>query len=501
MKQAKPLVFRIPPDRWLRWSGLVILVAMAAGIGYYVRDQSKIERTPSSAIGDTSTPADRARNGQTVEIEESRWESLGIQVAPTRRADFIERLWRTGRLTLNETRIAHISPMVEGVVREVKVQLGQDVKAGEVLAIIDCREVGQAKLELVKSRLALEYAGAQHRWTQNASRHAAELVEAVLAGMSVGDIEKKFRDRPIGDLRQQLVTAYSRRLQAKAHYESVIGASVQGAISQANVIRMRADYEAAEAVLQALCEEVRFQTGQQLRTTEQKLREAQTAESLSKASLMMLGFTREEVARMDPLAEGAEVSRYPIRAPFSGTIIEQHAVLAERVGPQTQMFEIADMSNLWLQADVPQKDVPTARQLTDAKLRFRVSEGGQSLHEADVFYTGDVVNRETRAVLLSATVKNPDRAFKPGMFVEVELTRVGGAVVQIPVGAVQRQGTQAFVFVHEGGAAFRRVDVILGRTSAGAVEVLEGLREGQPVVIAGGFILKSELLKDQMAGD
>jgi multidrug efflux pump subunit AcrA (membrane-fusion protein) len=69
------------------------------------------------------------------------------------------------------------------------------------------------------------------------------------------------------------------------------------------------------------------------------------------------------------------------------------------------------------------------------------------------------------------------------------------------VEAIQRQGTQPFVFVHRGKGEFRRVDVKLGRTSGGTVEVVEGLGQGQPVVVAGGFILKSELLKDQMAGE
>lgn len=478
------------------WWAILSAVIVVSAIGYGLWRSGSAAR-PDQASESAITANDRS----VVRMAEAKWASAGIRVEPAAYSAFTERIWRSGRLVLNESRIAHISPMVEGIVRAVKVRLGQDVKAGDVLALLDCREVGQAKLDLVKARLAAEYAKAQHAWTQTTSRYAGELVEALSQGASVGEIEKRFKDRPIGDLRQQLITAYSRRLQTKAQYEAMLQPEVQGTVSQANMLRMRADYDAAEATFHALCEEVKFQSGQQVRASAQKLREAETALALAQSTLMMLGYCRAEVDAMDPIAEGPSVSLYAVRAPFAGTILEQHAVLAERVGPQVQMFEIADLSTLWLQADVPQKDMPLARKLAGGKIKFRLTDNGDNLHDADVFYTGDVVDKNTRAVVLSASVPNPDRLFKPGMFVEVELTRAGETVVQVPAAAIQRQGTQAFVFVHNGGDEFRRVDVKLGRTSGGIVEVLEGLRPGQPIVVAGGFVLKSEMLKDQIAGE
>jgi cobalt-zinc-cadmium efflux system membrane fusion protein len=484
--------------RWGRWAALLVVIVGSSGaIGYVAWRSAGGDAPPGATAPSGDGPEDRS----VVRMAEERWPAAGIRVEPAAYTGFTERVWRGGHLALDETRLAHLSPMVEGVVREVKVRLGQDVRAGEVLVVLDSREVGQAKLDLVKARLAAEYARAQHTWTQTTSRAARELVEAMAGGATVPDIEKRFKDRPIGELRQQLITAYSRWLQAKAHYEAVSQADVRGSVSPASVIRLRADFEAAEAAFRALCEEAKFQTSQNVRASEQKLREAQTAEALSKATLMMLGYSQEEVGAMDPIAEGPRVSLYSVRAPFAGTVIKQHAVLAERVDPEVQMFQIADLSTLWLQADVPQKDVPLARRMAGGKVRFRVSEESGALYEGDVFYTGDLVDRDSRAVVLTAAVPNPGRKFKPGMFVEVELTRPGDPAVQVPARAIQWQGTQPFVFVHEGGDAFRRVDVKVGRTSDGVVEVTEGLSQGQAVVVDGGFVLKSELLKDQMVGD
>ncbi len=487
---------------WIRWlAAAVLFMGLGAAICYGVLMWPGSASPLSKRDGGSDSSADAPSEFAVVKMPESKWAAAGIRVEPAGYAPFAERVWRSGRLAINETRLAHISPMAEGVVREVKVRLGQDVRSGDVLAVIDSREVGQAKLDLVKARLASNYAKAQHAWTQAASQAAVEMVKAMATGAKVSEIENQFKDRPIGDLRQQLMTAYSRRLQAKAHYDAVNQSEVQDAVPSATVIRHRADYEAAEATYRALCEEVVFQAGQQTRASEQKLREAQTTEALSKAGLMMLGFSREEVETMDPIAEGAKVSLYPVRAPFDGTILDMHAVLAERVGPQHQMFQLADLSTLWLKAEVPQKDLHLVQGLTGGKVRFRVTADIGSDLEGKVFYTGDVVDKDTRTVALTASVPNPGKKLKPGLFVEVEFVQSGGAVVQIPAGAVQRQGTQTFVFVHAGGDEFRRVDVKLGRTSGAVAEVVEGLHRGQPIVVAGGFVLKSEMLKDQIAGE
>lgn len=483
-----------------RWSVVAgLLVVLGAGVGYGLLWWSG--RLPGTAhTEEHAPPTEESGDPLLVHMPEARWKGAGIRLAPVGYTPFSEQNWRSGHLTLNETRVAHIAPLVEGVVREVKVRLGQDVKAGEVLAIIDSREVGQAKLNLVKARLGTNHAKAEHTWTQGASQAAVEMVKVMSSGAKVAQIEEQFRDRPIGELRQQLMTAYSRRLQARAYYDAVTQADGQGVIPQGTVIRQRADYEAAEATYRALCEEVNFQAGQHVRLSEQKLREAQTAESLSKSTLMMLGYSPDEVEKMDPIAEGGQVSLYYVRAPFPGTVIDMHAVLAERVGPDHQMFQLADLSALWLKADVPQKDLALVQGLT-GKVQFRVSGGEDTTHEGEIFYTGDVIDRETRTVGLTATVPNPGRKLKPGMFVEVGFTRTGGMAMQVPATAIQRQDTQAFVFVHVEGDTFRRVDVKLGRVTEGTAEVLEGLQPNQSVVVSGGFELKSEMLKDQLAGD
>jgi RND family efflux transporter MFP subunit len=193
---------------------------------------------------------------------------------------------------------------------------------------------------------------------------------------------------------------------------------------------------------------------------------------------------------------------YPIRAPFDGTIVSKHAVLRERVAPSLLMFELADLSTVWVEADVFESDLPLVRSLPNKEIVFRSLPADIPEREATVFYTGDLIDEKSRSLKLIATAKNADRLLKPGLFVEVGLpTRGGAARWEVPAAAVQRHEGRTFVFVPSEDGSYRRRDVSTGDTRAGRVEILEGLTAGERVVCEGAFVLKSELLKSLMAGD
>ena len=91
-------------------------------------------------------------------------------------------------------------------------------------------------------------------------------------------------------------------------------------------------------------EQIAFTSEQQRIRADQALEQARVAEGSARSALMILGYDREEVERMDPLSEGEEVAHYTIDAPFAGTITAKDVVLDERVGPDTKLFELTDLS-------------------------------------------------------------------------------------------------------------------------------------------------------------
>jgi RND family efflux transporter MFP subunit len=248
-----------------------------------------------------------------------------------------------------------------------------------------------------------------------------------------------------------------------------------------------------------LLEQLKFTTARQLREAEQKLQEALTEERMSRAGLLILGYPEKEIDALDPLAEGEAVAHYPIHAPFAGTVINKHAVLSEFVGPQHQLYEIADLSKVWIHADVFEKDLAALSRMTSKTLTFRAAGYPDREFTAEIFHTGNAVDEKTRAVTLVAAADNPDGMLKPGMFVEVVLP-VGTArkAVQIPSTAVQHENHETYVFVAVGNEEFERRPIRTGRSVGGVVEVVDGLKPGDRIVVEGGFALKSELLRDQL---
>jgi cobalt-zinc-cadmium efflux system membrane fusion protein len=443
-----------------------------------------------------------AEASSAVRFEKSKWAVAGIKVEPAIRAPLTEHIWRTGKVALNQDRLATIFPLVEGIVREVKAGIGQDVRAGDVLAVIDSRELGQAKLDLVKNRMVLEERHHHHDWVKTISTNAKYLLDALAKDVPLPQIDEHLRDRPVGEWRQKLITSYARRQQFQGQFNAMKSLYEQGSGSEAKLRQARADYEAGAATYQALWEEIKHESHHDVHVTEQKLREAETAVKISMIHLNIMGFSKKEVETMDPVKEGEKVSFYPIRAPFAGTVISKQASFSNRIGPQTQAFVIADLSTVRIEADVPEADMDFLYGLTGTKVRFKPGGRDGPISEAVVKYPGDLVDKDTRAVMLRANAANPDRRLKPGMFIDVQLSKGAGTpVIQVPASAVQRTGTETFVFVQQGEDQFRRVDVALGRQAGNMVEITAGLHVGERVATQGGFALKSEMLRSQLKED
>ncbi len=464
--------------------------AVPLGQGSVEDLQASLERpdvTVSYDVQPISIPKDKAR-------------SIGLKTLPARQDNWPQRLRVTGRLELNAGRVAHVSPLVEGVVREVPVQLGQVVKQGEILAYIDSREVGESKLQYVKDKLQLTSARKSSEWHKAIHENTSALLEAIEEGKTFDDIEKAFRDRPVGTYRQQLVSAMARLKKAKADYERVHGLGKDSIIPEKKVISARAEYEAAEATYRALTEQIKFDAQQQALDAQQKLHAAEAAVAISRSHLLILGYSEKDIHSMDPFAEAERVAYYPIRAPISGTVMAKNAPLSKHIDHETELFQIADLSTVWLRADVFEKDLNATLGLQGKSMTFEAGSYPGQQFTAEIFSLGNIVDDKTRAARLLAVVDNSERLLKPGMFVEIELTpRTDANVLQLPTSAIQRHAGATFVFVSDGDEGFRRRDVILGRSTSKLVEISGGLARGELVVVDGGFALKSEMLSELMA--
>jgi cobalt-zinc-cadmium efflux system membrane fusion protein len=224
----------------------------------------------------------------------------------------------------------------------------------------------------------------------------------------------------------------------------------------------------------------------------------------SEQLLHVLGLTEEELARSGEPVHGTAACRMPVRAPFAGTIIERHAVSGELAEPGKDLLLLSDLSTVWVWADVHARDLAA---LLAAEKRAPVTiEAVVSAFPGRVFpgrlnYIGATMHEESRTVRVRATVENQERLLRPGMFCEVSLAAAGDQAEEalaVPATALFEDDGKTFVFKHWREQYFMRQDVRKGRAWAGLVEILGGLQAGEAIVTEGGFLLKSDLLREKM---
>lgn len=437
-----------------------------------------------------------------VRLPEASWKGAGIAIAPATFGPIAETVRLTGKVMLNEDRLAHVYPLVTGRVDEVRIRFGARVTTGEVLVVVQSTDVGDAKLEMFQSRQRQAFAEARHRWQAEVVANTRQLIEAIRAEQPLESLSRSFRSRPMGDAREQLVTAYAAVYRSGRDVERLRPLSAGGVVASKQLLAAETQHAADEAALQALCEQIEQDQRQTTLISEQAVAEARTTAAVAEKRLEILGFSAAEIAAVDPASQGEALAHYEVTAPFDGTVISKDVVLQERVGPEKQILSIADLSKVWIAADVFEQHLPLLETLAGKAISVRADAWPGRTFEARVFYTGDIIDERSRTIAMRAEADNPDGLLHPGMFVTVDLPGAAReAALQVPPGAIQEHAGRSFVFVHLGGDRFARRDVKLGSVTPAAVEIVAGLEAGDPVVTAGGFALKSRLLADLLEGD
>jgi cobalt-zinc-cadmium efflux system membrane fusion protein len=223
-------------------------------------------------------------------------------------------------------------------------------------------------------------------------------------------------------------------------------------------------------------------------SAEEALNIIETEVRRSEEELEHLGITNSE----DPSGEAGE--QIPVKAPLNGIVLEKLITEGTAVTPGTPLFVVSDLSSLWALAEIDE----TAISHVTAGLPVEVSVSaypGESF-TGTITWVADMINPKTRRVTVRCALPNPQGRLKPEMYATVMLGEgEPRPVVVVPASAVQDIDGKPAVFVEESKGRFRRRDVTVGPERDGTLEVKAGLRAGERVVVAGAFLLKSELLK------
>jgi cobalt-zinc-cadmium efflux system membrane fusion protein len=196
-----------------------------------------------------------------------------------------------------------------------------------------------------------------------------------------------------------------------------------------------------------------------------------------------------------------EDARGAILAPFDGAVLSIGATPGELVDTGREIFALADLSTLWVQADLPERELAAVQPGAAVSIAVEAYPGRR--FSGHVAYVADQLDPRTGTAKVRCEISNPDAALKVNMFATVEIEApLGREGLVVPEAALQRVDDQPVVFVRLAEDRFARRDIRPGLRQDGFVEVAAGLEPGEVVAAEGSFRLKALLLHNRIdAGD
>lgn len=385
--------------------GAVILLLAALGGGMLWQTHHKEEVAGTTKPG---VPKDENH----VHLTPEQMQQFGIQLEKVEPGKLSIQLSTRGKITLHPDRLAHVLPKVSGVAKEGRKNIGDSVQEGDILAIVESREMADIK-----------------------ANYLAALEKEKLAE-SMFERERRLHEKKIS-AEQDFINANS------------------------------------------------------------NLEEAKINLLLAKQKLHAFGLDEKAIAAIANESK-PDLRIYEIRAPISGVIINRHITQGEFIDNTMPIFEIADLSRVWIEIAVFPKDLAKVKkgQKVLVKLPF-----GTKSQTAEIFYVSPIVQEETITSKAVAEMRNPTDEWRPGTFVTVDVdTENVDAPLVVSNEAIQEIDGKKVVFVKSGEGFEKRV-VETGRADNSFVEIVSGLKSGEEVVSAKTFLLKAELGKGDVDDD
>lgn len=449
-------------DRNLVIVGVVAVVALLVVLWIY---WTRASHTESAQNEKAQATEPQAGTPSEVVLPTEALGAAGIEIAGVTQRPAVAWLSVTGSVEANQQQTQQVTPLVGGRVERVNVALGDRVHAGAVLATIASPQIAEMRGNLGAAETKLSLAKRNFTRVQRSENRVAVLQAKAKLDEAEATLRRTRRLVELGvGAGKDLVAAEAAYKTAKAEYDF-----------QSNIALSR-EVQQAQADVETATSEV-----------------AQLRQGLS-----ALGASANEGE-----SRGA-ISLIPVRAPVSGAVIERLVNAGAGIEPGKPLFTIANLSSVWVIANVPEARVGLLQ--IGAPAEVRSAALGSVALAGRVNYIDPKLNEDTRTARVRIEVPNSGERLKVGMFVEVGFqagtATVTGEELVVPSEAVQRIGDRTVVFIRKNEPGHFEVrDVQIGGEVEGYSRVAGGLKLGDRVVTKGSFQLKSQMMKGQFGED
>ncbi len=500
-----------------------ILVVLIGGTLFWWLERGSREAEVGAEIpAETTLP-------EFVELSEQSAELANLSVEPAQFGTLRRTLTLYGRIEPIADQLVNLNSRVTGRVLELRVRVGDTVRQGQIVAVLDSEEIHRAEIAYARALRKLDFARKELERRMRLAELGAysnPALEEARQRYAQAQSELRSAESEVRTAQQAVRREESTLQRAQAHLHQT-----QRQLERANTLRQaqliaEQEYEAIQTQYATAQAEVRSAEAQlesaraQLESAQARLKSAQTQyelaqQNLERATALFEGqyLTTKEVAEAEALYREAELElesakdelellgghpngghRLEVRAPFDGKITDLYVAVGETVTPDKPLMRLLNVDAVWAVLEVYPDDARLIK--PSQRLQFRTNTLPDRTFTAVVQQIAPETDPNKQTLRLRCTVSNPQRLLKPNQFIEGQLeVAVGSPVVHVPTEAVHRMGEQTVVFVatdQPNRYAVRKV--VVGEAVGGRIPIQQGLKAGERIVVRNSALLKGILV-------
>ena len=433
---------------------------------------------------------------EVVKLTDAQLRRAGVVIEPLGGGEIATHIMLPAEVGLNQDAVLHVTPRVPGIVASVEGYLGHNVEAGDLLAVLESPELGEAKINYLQAIQAKIIADAELARQTTISENTAKLLDVLREDPSPDELRKKADHLRIGVNKGRLLSAYAQMKAGAANYAREQELDAKGLSTQADLLAAQELFNSAQAEYMAAFEDVDFSFRLKLQSAQQAAMIASSGVDNAERRLHLLGLTQEQVERVATEPD-TDVARYELTAPIRGRIVAKHITPGEKVGADASVYTIADLSTVWLNISIYSQYAGIIEEGQHVTVHV-----GDRTASGVVDYISAIVSESSRTVAARVVLDNADGSWKPGVFVTVRVeTDKSHAKRIVPVDAIQTFEGNTVVFIQDADG-IEPVKVTLGRKNDVSVELLgDDVAIGTPSVVTNSFLMKAELGKGSAGHD
>jgi RND family efflux transporter MFP subunit len=495
-KESQASFLSTPKGKLAVISGSVLLVLIAVSAWFLTRNSEEERPVPpprNMSFDDENDTVKIGEGEQKITLSDEQLQAANLKIEKVGEA--LSKMGgtatSTGVVKANDYAQTPVVSLVGGVVREISVELGQNVQRGQTIALIQSDELAEAQSKYLSKLSETDEANKRYQ-----------------RALKLAEIASESRDA-LDEMITMVRTSEAELIEYKSNFERTKKLLAIGAASRLELEQATTKVATAQAKLDEA--KKRLDRARSLLTinparrdeldralTQLRSTEAETSSAAER--LLVLGLSLQ---RINSLRITRKISsNLPITSPVSGTITERMINNGEIIMANKELMKVTNLSTVWVIGQVYEKDSAKIRVGSGANITSDAYP--KQVFRGQISYIDPNLDQNTRTAQVRVELPNTDQKFKVGMYVSMAFANLGNAENTVPVvpkDAVQSIGNRQVVFIAiENPNIFILKPIKLGVESEGLYPVLEGLNVGDNIVTQGSFMLRAEWMKTHPSG-